>query len=86
MIYRGQGGLLRLSLKFHICDEWLFCLAIGSCHCSEMFISTIQLFNANAKAICIELLLYCKVVACVPQQDSTQSLTRSINHLRYTVF
>ena len=72
MIYRVQGGLLNLSLKFHICDERLCCLAIDSCHCSEMFVSTVQGFFASVKSVCLELLLYCKAVVCVPQQNSTK--------------
>ena len=65
MIYRGQGGLLNLSLQCHIWDDWLFNLAIGSYHCSEMLSIQYISFFAIVKAACIELLLYCKAVACV---------------------
>ena len=68
MIYRGQRRLLNLSLKFHIWEEWLFRLDIGSWHCSEMFDSTIQFIVTNVKAVCIGLLLYCKAVACEVEQ------------------
>ena len=72
MIYRDQVGLLNLSLKCHIWDKLLFNSAIGSCHCSEMLVSTVQFLFASVKAVCFELLLYCKAVVCVPQQNSTK--------------
>ena len=72
MIYKDQAGLLNLSLKCHIWDKLLFNSAIGSCHYSEMLVSTVQFLFASVKAVCFELLLYCKVVVCVPQQNSSK--------------
>ena len=72
MIYRDQVGLLNLSLKCHIGDKLLFNSAVGSCHYSEMLVSTVQFLFASVKAVCFELLLYCKAVVCVPQQNNTK--------------
>lgn len=69
MIYRGQGRLLILSLRFHIWEEWLFSWEIGSFCCSEVFISAIQFYVTSVKAVCIELLLYCKAMACKVEQQ-----------------